>query len=335
MSEMGHLSDLLNRMSLQRILVIGDLMLDRFIRGSATRISPESPVAVVDVEVTTEHLGGAANVAHNVCPFAEKVGILGVIGIDGAGNHLEALLADNNITDDYLIRDEGHITSLKTRVIAGSQQVVRFDHESVSPVSTSNEKKILEHLSESVGDYDCVIVADYAKGLLMSPLIVKQLRQLVEESILVLVDPHVGNLVKWRGMSVMKPNYTEACRFAGLPILYGVSDDERLLQEQQLLATLGKKWGAQHLLITLGSRGMLYAGINGNRYAESTIAREAFDVSGAGDTVSALFALAISAGADCEDAVRIANCAAGIVVEKLGTMTVSPEELIRRMEETA
>ena len=326
------LRELLARFSAQRLLVIGDLMLDEFIWGKVSRISPEAPVPVVEVCETSYYPGGAANVARNLREFTRDVDVMGLVGRDAHGQQLKALLAEGGIGLRLVEEAADWQTIVKSRVIARQQHVVRVDRESrvgVGVLATAHERALC-HLRDEGGfdRFDAVILEDYAKGFL-DQAFVDALSDLAASGNRVLtVDPNPRNPLHWRGATAVKPNRAEAFSAAGVP----PSEPEEPASEDRALldvgATLLERWGPQSLLITLGEGGMMLFQPGHAPFHLSTRAREVFDLSGAGDTAIALFTLALAAGATASEAAEISNHAAGVVVGKLGTATVTPAELL-------
>ena len=316
----------------KRILVIGDLMLDEFIWGNVKRISPEAPVPVVEVERESYFPGGAANVARNLREFAGTVHVMGLVGTDSHGEHLKQLLADEGIHLDCIQQDQAYQTIVKTRIIARHQQVVRVDREKKKSLTALQNEKAIAQVKKILPEIDAIIIEDYAKGLLHQEF-VDAVTSLAKASGKTLaVDPNPGNVLKWNGVSVIKPNRSEAFAAAGLPAsdpVEPVSADHALLE---VGAVLSKKWETENLLITLGEQGMILFSGQATPYHTPTRAQEVFDVSGAGDTAIALFTLALCSGATAAEAAEISNHASGIVVGKLGTATVTPAELLASFE---
>jgi D-beta-D-heptose 7-phosphate kinase/D-beta-D-heptose 1-phosphate adenosyltransferase len=318
--------------SRKRILVIGDLMLDEFIWGNVKRISPEAPVPVVEVERESYFPGGAANVARNLREFAGDVHVMGLIGTDSHAEHLKQLLAGEGINLDCIQQDPAYQTIVKTRIIARQQQVVRVDREKKTALTPLQTERAVAQVEKILPGIDAIIIEDYAKGLLHQDF-VDAITALAQRSGKILaVDPNPSNVLQWNGVSVIKPNRTEAFAAAGLPAsdpVEPVTGDRHLLE---VGAILSKKWRTENLLITLGEHGMLLFAGDSAPYHTPTLAREVFDVSGAGDTAIALFTLALCSGATAPEAAEISNHASGIVVGKLGTATVTPAELIESFE---
>jgi len=316
----------------KRILVIGDLMLDEFIWGNVKRISPEAPVPVVEVERESYFPGGAANVARNLREFSRDVHVMGLIGTDPHAEHLKQLLAAEGINLGCIQQEPSYQTIVKTRIIARQQQVVRVDREKKTCLTALQKERAVAEVEKMLPLIDAIIIEDYAKGLLHQDF-VDSITALAQSAGKILaVDPNPSNLLQWHGVSVIKPNRSEAFAAAGLPLtdpVEPVTGDSNLLE---VGAILSKRWKTENLLITLGEQGMMLFNNNSAPYHTPTRAREVFDVSGAGDTAIALFTLALCSGATAAEAAEISNHASGIVVGKLGTATVTPAELIESFE---
>ena len=311
---------LLERFATLRVLVAGDLMLDEFLWGKVTRISPEAPVPVVKVTEQSYFAGGAANVARNLAEFAGGVGVTGLCGADEAGRVLKGLLRDGGIAVDGILADAERPTILKTRVIARHQQVVRIDRESPMAPTGQQREEFLTYLGGALASYDALILSDYAKGFLGAELCGEVCRLARGLGRIVTVDPSPRNPIRWAGVTAVKPNLEEARAAAGLPETAAVEETGPRLMEL---------WDTEMVLVTMGEQGMeLFARGGGGAYHTPTRAREVFDVSGAGDTAIAVFTLALVAGATGEEAAELANHASGVAVGKLGTATVSRAEVL-------
>ena len=316
-----NLSALIDGFKKRKILVIGDLILDRYIWGKVSRISPEAPVPVVDVLRDNFMLGGAANVANNIVSLGGKATVLGIAGTDGAGQVLKGLLENSGI--ETVLIEDSRPTSVKTRVIAHSQQVVRFDMESSDHLTGKELDYMLRALDEHVSKCDAVIVSDYKKGVVSAQMMRRLLKTAKEK--FVAVDPKVGHFHLYKGVSLITPNLLEASQGSSIPI----SDEASLLKAGNAL--LGKLH-AGSVLITRGEEGMSLFTPSGVKHFP-TAAMQVFDVTGAGDTVIAAFSLAHAGGASLEEAAVIANHAAGIVVAQVGTAAVTPEALKKTLKE--
>jgi D-beta-D-heptose 7-phosphate kinase/D-beta-D-heptose 1-phosphate adenosyltransferase len=312
----------------RRILVAGELILDEFIWGKVSRISPEAPVPVVEVVKETCNAGGAANVARNLREFLADVYMLGLAGQDPAAARLHDLLVAHGIHLDCVQIDPAYSTICKTRVVARHQQLVRIDRETPTPLSPPQRERALSQFAALLPTIDAVILEDYAKGLLDQELADAIISLARAAGKIVAVDPKPSNTVVWHDVTCITPNRLEAFAAAGVPWsdpLDPPPDDAALLQ---VGARLLEKWRCQYLLITLSEQGMMLFE-NGRPPAHiPTRAKEVFDVSGAGDTAIALFTAALAGGATAYEAAEISNHASGIVVGKLGTATVTREELL-------
>ncbi|MGD1018848.1 MAG: D-glycero-beta-D-manno-heptose-7-phosphate kinase [Verrucomicrobiia bacterium] len=312
----------------QRILVVGDVMLDRFLWGKVSRISPEAPVPVVEINRESLFPGGAANVARNLRALGSSVSVLGVLGDDDTGENLRDLLDQQGVNTDGLIVDPNRPTTLKTRIVAHGQQVVRFDREKCGDLPAPIERKVLEQFESRLENVSAVIFEDYAKGLLSQRLLNAMQRSARQARKITAADPNSRSRLHYAGLTAVTPNRSEAFAAAGLPPSEPADDvlrDEALLRVGQ---TLLRTWKPRNLLVTLGEHGMCLFRPDKKPHHIPTVAQEVFDVSGAGDTVIATLVLALAAKADAVDAAEISNHAAGVVVGKVGTATCSPEELI-------
>ena len=329
----ARLTEILGAFQRSRILVIGDLMLDEFLWGKVTRISPEAPVPVLDIQRRAAYPGGAANVARNLASLGAHAGIAGIIGEDQPGQHLKDLLQSGEIDTGSIRATPLRPTTHKTRICAitrqlhdhleieDQQQIVRVDDESRAPLDPESKQWLFNRLRDEIGKHDAVIIEDFAKGLIDQELVTLVINEAKARGKIVAIDPNPNNPFDWSGGTVLKPNRREAFLAAGLPY---AQDEESVLKAA---AILQKKHAIQHLLITLGEAGMLLLEQGKKPYHTPTRAQDVFDVSGAGDTVIAAFTLALAAGANGIEAAEIANHAAGVVVGKLGTATLNIEEL--------
>lgn len=324
----ARLQHLLKTAAAQRLLVIGDVMLDEFIWGRVSRISPEAPVPVVEVQEESSYPGGAANVARNLRTFCAGVHLCGLVGDDSFAARLRMLLDLQQIATDTLVVHPASPTTVKTRIIARQQQVVRVDRERCPTSLTEVVKRACEIVTKLMPHVDGVILEDYGKGFLSQDLVDHVCALARAHGKIVAADPNPGNPFDWKGVDLLKPNRSEAFDMAGRKDP-GATDDP--LQDK-MLAEVGthllKKWDLPGLLITLGEHGMILFERGNPPYHTPTRAREVFDVSGAGDTAIALYTLAICSGATAQEAAEISNHASGVVVAKLGTATLTAEELL-------
>jgi D-glycero-beta-D-manno-heptose-7-phosphate kinase len=320
--------ELIGRFAGKRMLAIGDLMLDEFIWGRVSRISPEAPVPVVNVTGESYYPGGAANVARNLREFTRETFVMGVVGTDAHGKALLELLRAAGIRTDGVIEDGAASTTVKTRVIARNQQVVRVDRERKTVLHADQLGEACAYLERAIAEMDGIVVADYGKGFLTQALADEICRLARKHGKILAVDPHPHTSLVWRGATAVKPNRIEAFSAVGLPPsepVEPVCRDEALLKAAQRLFRL---WEMQNLLVTLGEHGMLLFDGGPEPLHLPARAQEVFDVSGAGDTAIAVFTLGLTAGASAAGAAELANRASGIVVGKLGTATLTPAELI-------
>ena len=316
---------LLEAMPGRKVLVLGDVMLDEFLWGSVARISPEAPVPVVQVARHTFHLGGAGNVAHNVRALGGEVVLAGVVGRDVAGDRVRETLAAAGVQPALAVADAARPTTVKTRIVAHHQQVVRADREDIGDIPPGLEDALLAQAARALPGCGALIVSDYEKGV-VTPRVMRSVLGLARRrSVPVLVDPKVRHFRLYRRVAVVTPNEKETEQATGLPIR---SDRELRAAGARILKMLG--CGAA--LVTRGEHGMSLFPAGGRAVHLPTAAREVFDVTGAGDTVIATVALALCAGAPLTQAAMLANRAAGVVVGKLGTATASPAEILATME---
>lgn len=319
-------NEILNTARDCRIVVVGDVMLDEFIWGDVTRISPEAPVPVVNIQRESTRLGGAANVLANVSALGANANVIGVVGTDAAAEKLrDGLRRTGGVqTDAMLIEDENRPTTIKLRIIAHNQMVVRADREQRSHVNGQVETRIISAAKEAIDNAQALVVSDYDKGVI-TPRILSALLPLAYGRIPVLVDPKVRNFDAYRPANLVTPNHHEALRVSNLE----EDNDETLQQAARLIR---KRLGCDAVLITRGECGMMLVEGDAAPVSVETAAQEVFDVTGAGDTVIATLAAALAAGASMTEAAVLANQAAGIVVGKVGTATASAEEILDSLE---
>lgn len=318
-------SEIVQTLRDRKVLVLGDVMLDEFVWGDVTRISPEGPVPVVDVRRESVHLGGAANVLANLVALGAHGWVVGVVGNDHAGERLRDELRQlNSGGDGGLISDETRRSTTKTRIVAHNQLVVRADRESRVPVDATVEEQIIARLKEKLDEADAFVVSDYDKGV-VTPVILREILPFAYERVPVLVDPKLRNFNSYRPATLITPNHLEALRMSDTEDHSddGSHDAARIIQQ---------KLDCDAVLITRGDRGMMLLETGGEPVYVETAAREVYDVTGAGDTVIATLAAALACGATMLEAAALANRAAGIVVGKVGTATATPSELIDTFE---
>ncbi len=315
-----HLLPYFDELKKARVLVVGDVMHDVFIWGKVKRISPEAPVPVVEVSRETALLGGAANVVNNVLALGARAVMAGVVGRDPAGEAVLRELDRVGADRSCVRRSQTRPTAVKTRIIAHQQQVVRFDREEIRPLKPSTYKSFWRAVRSALDRVDAVIVSDYAKGLVSENLVQDLVRLCKKQGKTLAVDPKPVNADWYAGANVLTPNHREAGQMAGLEI----TGDETL---EKAAANIIARLGCEALLITRGEKGMSLFRPGEKSLHIPALAREVFDVTGAGDTVIGVLATALAAGFGLEDAVKTANLAAGIVVGKLGTSVATVEEL--------
>lgn len=318
---------LLKAMRGRRVLVLGDVMLDEFIWGRVARISPEAPVPVVQVTAESFHLGGAGNVAANVRSLGGAPVLAGVVGDDGAGRRVGEALATNGIASRLAVSG-GRPTTVKTRVIAHSQQVVRADREQADDIPGATERTLVEALREEIATCEVLVISDYQKGAVTASLLRRVLRSARQRRVPILVDPKLRHFRLYRGVTVVTPNQAEAEQATGV----GIEDEKSLLAAgTRILSMLD----CRATLVTRGEHGLSLFEKNREPVHVPTAAREVFDVTGAGDSVIATMALALAAGATLPEAAGLANCAAGVVVGKVGTAQASPDEVLSALGRSA
>ncbi|MEP6999563.1 MAG: bifunctional ADP-heptose synthase [bacterium] len=319
------LVELLGRVKGKRVLVVGDAMLDVYLTGDVDRISPEAPVPVVRVRDRTYALGGAANVAQNVVAIGATCDLVAAVGADRAGETLRSMLLALGAGDGSLVSVD-RCTTQKTRILARAQQLVRVDEEDDTDLSTAETAPLLERVREAMLYADAVVLEDYNKGVLTAELIAEVLRLAAERALPVVVDPKYRNFFHFRGATIFKPNRRE------LEAALGAAVD--VDHPETLPATL-QRLGVAHLLLTLGERGMVLFSERGEIARVPTVARQVYDVVGAGDTVTAYLATVLAVGGTPAEAALIANIAAGIEVGKLGAATVSADEVLEYVDSHA
>jgi D-beta-D-heptose 7-phosphate kinase/D-beta-D-heptose 1-phosphate adenosyltransferase len=314
--------EVVRRFKSARVLVVGDFILDQFIWGRVNRISPEAPVPVVQVDRESFMPGGALNVAHNILTLGGQVYPSGVVGRDLFGRMLVKVMKNHHVDTGGVVYDAGRPTTQKTRIIAHSQQVVRFDREKAGEVSPKDYARLLKFLRSKIRAVDGIILEDYGKGVVTPALIREAVKLARAHRKFILVDPKEKNFPYYKGVTAITPNRKEA--YGGL----GHAGEADGLPLEKVGHQLIQKLHCRMVLITLGEEGMALFEKGKKEVRIPTAAREVFDVSGAGDTVIAVFALCLAVGANAREAAYISNLGAGIVVGKLGTATISPDELL-------
>lgn len=323
--EIERLKKVITHFNKASILVVGDLMLDEFIWGKVSRISPEAPVPVVWATSESVMPGGASNVANNIRSLGGEVYLAGVIGNDDKGRLLLEELSRRKVNTDGIIRDSERPTTLKTRVIAHSQQVVRIDKEKVADIDGNAVEKILDFSKEIIGNIDAVVIEDYGKGVIVPQLLSPLIKLAKKHGKIITVDPKENHFPMYKNVTAITPNYHEAAKAVGMR-----ADGGEPIEE--IGKKLLKRLNCEVALVTLGENGMCVFEKSGKVTKIPTVAQEVYDVSGAGDTVISAYTLALSSGAKTIEAAHIANCAAGIVVGKVGIAVTTQDELIDKIK---
>lgn len=316
---MKKLLEILNRFKNRKILVIGDIMLDRSIFGEVTRISPEAPVQVVHVKKEENTPGGAANVANNIASLRGKIYLISIIGNDESGKILKTELRKRNITTNYLIKDSKRPTTQKTRIITQNQQLLRIDFEKQEGIESRMGKKIIKYVKNLIKKVDVVVVSDYGKGIIREKLMKNLIKISKINHKLIIIDPKPQNTAYYVNADIITPNYNEAKIMTNIE-----KKDEQNIEK--IGNTLMKRLNS-NIILTRGGKGMSTFTKDFKIKHFPTKAKEVYDVTGAGDTVVATIAMALSSGATLEESVILANYAAGVVVEKVGTATVTVKEI--------
>ena len=302
------------------VLVLGDLIQDHYIWGKVSRISPEAPVPVVHVQSESRQLGGAANVYHNILTLGGKADLCGVVGSDEEGRRLLAQLGGGHTSRSGIVVDPDRPTTCKTRVVAHHQQIVRFDIERAGEIKEAIQRRLIRHVESRLRHISCLVVSDYAKGVVTAPLMAEVTRLAALRRIPIIVDPTVEHFSYYKGVTVITPNHLEAGRAAGIQ-----AEDDRSVTEAG--EVIRQRLGCRSVLITRGEKGMSLFEPDGATWHIPTMARQVFDVTGAGDTVIGTLALALATGASLRDSAILANQTAGIVVGMVGTATATAAQL--------
>jgi len=318
--QLKRFNDLLSNIKDKKIAIVGDLMVDRYFWGSVSRISPEAPVPVVDIDREFSQLGGASNVGNNIKSLGGKPFLIGVIGNDNTGSQLLELLKENQFSDDGIVVDDARATTIKTRIIADNQHIVRTDREHRNEIPKSIEKKVIKVIEYILSDCEGVIIEDYNKGLLKKRVIHKTIALANQYKIPVAIDPKFNNFFEYKNSTIFKPNQREAEQNLGVRI---TSDEVLFDAGKKLLERLD----CENVLITRGEKGMALFKKSGECIQVPTRAREVHDVSGAGDTVIATLTSVLVAGGDIEEAATIANYAAGVVCSEVGVVPIDLNKL--------
>jgi rfaE bifunctional protein kinase chain/domain len=325
-----HLKDQVDRFPNARMLVVGDIIMDEYLWGDVSRISPEAPVPVVDIKNETKMFGGAANVVRNIATLGARPILCGVVGNDRTGKEIIDKLKDMDLITAGVVVEKERPTSIKTRVVAHNQQVVRFDRESRAIIAPETIQKLLKFISANLKKLDAIVVTDYGKGVISAPLM-KGLRDMVDSdangNVAIAVDPKTGNFEYYRGVDVLTPNHHEAGSFCN----FDVVDEASLIQAGKRMLSQLK---CRSVLITQGKDGMTLFENNGEITHIPTVAKKVYDVTGAGDTVIGTFSVGLACALDLKSAAILSNLAAGIVVGEVGTSSVKAEELKKVINNT-
>ena len=314
-----------------KLLVVGDIMMDRFIWGKVSRISPEAPVPVIIAETEDFNLGGAANVAHNIRSLGGTASLCGIVGDDENGRKIYRRIVERGIQTQGIIFEQGRQTTVKTRIIAHHphyQQLVRVDRETTDRPKVSTFRRLSKFLTEKMEDFDGIVISDYGKGLLTGRLIQTIVKKAKKSKKLIMVDPKLKNFFSYKGATVITPNTNEASEASRIPVTDQFS-------VEKMGRNLLRRLKCNALVITQGEKGMTIFEPHQKPYRVPTVAKEVYDVTGAGDTVIGTMGLALGTGraVSYKDAASLANYAAGIVVGKVGTATASKEELLNVIKE--
>ncbi len=311
--------------NLKPVLVVGDLMVDEFIWGDVKRVSPEAPVPIVNITGETFHPGGAANVMANIHSLGGNVYVAGVIGDDREGKQLIADLNRKGISAEGIIVDTHRPTTLKTRIVVKSQQMIRIDREKQEPMDERIINQLLDYIKRVISEVKTIVISDYGKGVVGQRLLEELIPLAKKHDIITIVDPKIGNFGYYKGVSIITPNHFEAQDLTGIMI-----KDEASLK--QCMEAIIRRLECQIVITTRGEEGMSILKDTGEIFHIPTVAKEVYDVTGAGDTVVAVLSISLGAGVDIQDAAQLANYAAGIVVGKIGTAIVTKEELKERIK---
>lgn len=321
----SRLESIISNFHKARVLVVGDLILDEFIWGKVSRISPEAPVPVVWVSSENFMPGGASNVANNISSLGGQVYLAGVVGNDDRGKVLTSLLKEKGVNCDGIFTDDSRPTTQKTRVIAHHQQVVRIDREESRPLHEQKVEQVVNFIKQCLPQVDALIIEDYGKGVIVPRLVKEAVKIAKRHQKVITVDPKETHFSYYQGVTTITPNHHEA----GSAVGFEIKDEESLSRAGNKLL---QKLNCESVLITRGENGMALFQKSKPVFKIPTVAQEVFDVSGAGDTVIGTYTIARAAKASPTEAAYISNCAAGIVVGKVGVAVTNPAELLERIK---
>jgi D-beta-D-heptose 7-phosphate kinase/D-beta-D-heptose 1-phosphate adenosyltransferase len=325
MADNSELLPYVDRLKTARVLCIGDVMLDHYVYGQVERVSPEAPIPVLWIERETKTLGGAGNVLRNLRALGAAASFISVVGNDEAGREIGRLVEAQDGAEAHVLVQPQRTTTVKTRYIAGNQQLLRADRESSTPLDPYIREDMLRLARELVADHSVVVISDYAKGVLTEGVALEIIRAAREAGARVIVDPKGGDHIRYRGADLVKPNRRELAHATGMPV---ATDDEIIAASRSLI----ERCGFSAVLASLGAEGSVLIPADGAAHIQRGEVREVFDVSGAGDTVVAAVAAALAVGVGLTDAARLGNVAAGIVVGKIGTAVVYESELTAALD---
>lgn len=317
---MSNLNSIIKKFSSVKVLVVGDVMLDQYLWGSVERISPEAPVPVVKLQKTSLAVGGAANVAANIAGLGAEAFLVGAIGKDKEATLFEPLLKKLKISQANLVKIEKRPTTIKTRIVAHNQHVVRIDQEENQEINSADEERVWKRIEKLLNKIEIIIVSDYAKGVLTENLLMRLITTTKKLNKTILIDPKGSDYKKYSGADILTPNRFEAAQACSLP-----PDGQEIVEKAG--TTLIKKLKLKSVLITQGEDGMTLFQKNRKSFHLNALARTVYDVTGAGDTVIAALGVSLGSGADLLEASEIANISAGIVVEEIGTTAITREKL--------
>jgi len=317
---------IINNFKTTRILVVGDVIVDKFVWGDVSRISPEAPVPVVKIKSENTMLGGSGNVAKNITTLGGKAYLVSVVGKDKEASLFESVAKENKININGILTDSGRPTTVKTRVIAHHQQVVRIDKESDEAMSKNITDKMVKFIRKNMKNIDALLIEDYGKGVITPMLLASIVKTARQYKKIITVDPKEDHFSYYKDITAITPNQSEAYYAAG-----------QKYKNEKDVSKIGKiiikKLNCEIVLITRGEHGMMLTQKGKKQISIPTVAQDVFDVSGAGDTVISVFTMALISGAQPHEAAFISNCAAGIVVGKVGVATVKEDELVKRIKE--
>lgn len=316
--------ELLSKLGAKRVTVVGDVMLDEYVWGKVTRISPEAPIPVVEEHQTSISPGGAANAAANIASLGGQVSICSTVGDDEAGSRLREELQRRGI-QSYLVIENGRPTTRKTRVMGNNQQLIRIDRETIEYISRESAEELLRLLEARLSQADAVLLSDYGKGVTEPEFTHRLISKAKEKGLPIIVDPKGDDYTKYKGATIITPNEQEATRASKVQI----QGEKSLLSAMRILLEMV---GSEAVVVTRGENGLSYMQASGEVAHIPTFARQVFDVTGAGDTFAACLTLALASGATLREGVILANHAAGVAVSKVGTAQVTREELARALQ---